>query len=33
VMHKGKKTDAVAQITKSGFVFLLNRKTGEPLFR
>ena len=24
--------DAVAQITKSGYVFLLNRDTGEPLF-
>ena len=23
---------AVAQITKSGYVFLLNRDTGEPLF-
>lgn len=32
VRHKGKKIDAVAQITKSGFVFLLNRDTGEPLF-
>ena len=32
VTHKGKKIDAVAQITKSGFVFLLDRETGEPLF-
>lgn len=32
VTHNGKKTDAVAQITKSGFVFLLDRETGEPLF-
>jgi quinoprotein glucose dehydrogenase len=32
VMHQGKETDAVAQITKSGFVFLLDRETGEPLF-
>ena len=32
VTHNGKKIDAVAQITKSGFVFLLNRDTGEPLF-
>lgn len=32
VTHKGKKVDAVAQITKSGFVFLLDRETGEPLF-
>ena len=32
VNHDGKNIDAVAQITKSGFVFLLNRETGEPLF-
>jgi len=32
VTHNGKKKDAVAQITKSGFVFLLDRETGEPLF-
>lgn len=32
VTHEGKKIDAVAQITKSGLVFLLNRETGEPLF-
>jgi quinoprotein glucose dehydrogenase len=32
VMHDGKEKDAVAQITKSGFVFLLDRETGEPLF-
>ncbi|HTL08086.1 MAG TPA: c-type cytochrome, partial [Chitinophagaceae bacterium] len=32
VMHNGKKVDAVAQITKQGFVFLFNRVTGEPLF-
>lgn len=32
VVHDGKKRDAVAQITKSGFVFLLDRDTGEPLF-
>jgi quinoprotein glucose dehydrogenase len=32
VNHNGKKIDAVAQITKSGFVFLLNRETGESLF-
>lgn len=32
VTHKGKKIDAVAQITKSGFVFLFDRVTGEPLF-
>jgi quinoprotein glucose dehydrogenase len=32
VTHNGKKIDAVAQITKSGFVFILDRETGEPLF-
>ncbi len=32
VNHNGKQIDAVAQITKSGFVFLLNRETGQPLF-
>lgn len=32
VDHYGKKTDAVAQVTKSGYVYLLNRDTGEPLF-
>jgi len=28
----GRKVDAVAQVTKSGFVFLLDRETGEPLY-
>ena len=32
VTHQGKKIDAVAQITKSGFVFLFDRESGEPLF-
>ena len=32
VKHNNKMVDAVAQITKSGYVFLLNRDTGEPLF-
>jgi quinoprotein glucose dehydrogenase len=32
VNHGGKEIDAVAQITKHGYVFLLNRETGEPLF-
>jgi quinoprotein glucose dehydrogenase len=32
VTHKGKQIDAVAQTTKTGFVFLLNRETGKPLF-
>ncbi len=30
--HKGKKVDAVAQITKHGYVFVFDRVTGEPLF-
>jgi quinoprotein glucose dehydrogenase len=32
VTHRGKKIDAVAQVTKSGHVFTFNRETGEPLF-
>jgi quinoprotein glucose dehydrogenase len=28
----GKKIDAVAQVTKAGYVFVFNRETGEPLF-
>ena len=32
VTHDGKKIDAVAQITKSGFVFIFERATGKPLF-
>lgn len=32
VNHGGKMIDAVAQITKTGLVFLLDRETGEPLF-
>ncbi|MBX2843346.1 MAG: PQQ-binding-like beta-propeller repeat protein [Flammeovirgaceae bacterium] len=32
VNHNGKSIDAVAQITKSGYVFLFDRETGEPLF-
>ena len=30
--HGGRKVDAVAQVTKSGHVFVFNRETGEPLF-
>lgn len=33
VTHKGKQIDAVAQTTKTGFVFLLDRETGKPLFQ
>lgn len=32
VNHGGKKVDAVAQTTKTGFVFLFNRDNGDPLF-
>lgn len=32
VRHKGKRVDAVAQVTKSGHVFVFNRENGEPLF-
>ena len=32
VTREGRRVDAVAQITKSGFVFLFDRETGAPLF-
>ena len=32
VTRNGKKVEAVAQITKTGFVFVLDRRTGKPLF-
>lgn len=32
VEHNGQLVDAIAQITKSGHVFVLNRETGESLF-
>jgi quinoprotein glucose dehydrogenase len=32
VTRKGKKIPAVAQITKQGYVYVFNRKTGKPLF-
>jgi len=32
VKKDGKMIDAVAQVTKTGFVFVFNRDTGEPLF-
>jgi quinoprotein glucose dehydrogenase len=32
VNHGGRPVDAVAQTTKSGYVFLFDRTTGEPLF-
>lgn len=32
VVHDGKRVDAVAQTSKLGFIYLLNRDTGEALF-
>ncbi len=32
VTHNGRKIDAVAQATKDGYVFVLDRETGKPLF-
>ena len=32
VVHDGKTIDAVAQVTKTGFVYLLDRETGRSLF-
>ena len=32
VTHAGKRVDAVAQVTKTGYVFLFDRETGKPLF-
>ncbi len=32
VTRDGKKIDAVAQVTKTGYVFLFDRETGKPLF-
>jgi len=32
VNHGGKNIDALAQVTKTGFVFLFDRATGKPLF-
>jgi quinoprotein glucose dehydrogenase len=32
VKHDGKRVDAIAQTTKSGYVFLFDRSTGAPLF-
>src|SRR5690606_22976545 len=30
--RNGQKIDAVAQVTKQGFVFVFDRETGEPIF-
>jgi len=32
VTRAGSKIDAIAQITKTGYVYVFNRRTGEPLF-
>ena len=32
VTHDGRRVDAIAQITKTGFVYLFDRATGAPLF-
>lgn len=32
VTHEGKKIPAVAQVTKTGYVFVFDRETGKPLF-
>ena len=33
VAHNGRRIDAVAQVTKMGHLFLLDRETGKPLFQ
>jgi quinoprotein glucose dehydrogenase len=32
IKHNGKDVDAVAQITKHGYIFMFDRTTGEPIF-
>jgi len=32
IMKEGKEVDVIAQITKNGFLFVLDRETGEPLY-
>ena len=32
VTHEGREIDAVAQVTKTGFVYVFDRETGRPLF-
>jgi quinoprotein glucose dehydrogenase len=32
VIRSGKKVDAAAQVTKTGYIFLFDRETGKPLF-
>ena len=32
IQHEGKTVEAVAQLTKQGFIFLLDRETGKPIY-
>lgn len=32
INHNGKKIDAVAQVAKTGYVYVFNRQTGKPIF-
>lgn len=32
VTHEGKRTKAIAQVSKQGFIYVFNRETGEPLW-
>ena len=32
IIHNGKKTDAVAQVGKTGYVYVFDRETGQPVF-
>lgn len=32
IMHNGKKKDALAQVSKTGYVYVFDRETGKPLF-
>jgi quinoprotein glucose dehydrogenase len=32
ITQKGKKIDVVAQVTKQGYVYVFERKTGKPIF-
>ncbi len=32
ITHNGRKTDVVAQVSKTGWVYLLDRQTGKPLY-
>ncbi|MBI1759951.1 MAG: hypothetical protein HYR56_00805 [Acidobacteria bacterium] len=32
LIHNGRKVDAVAQLTKSGHIFVFERETGKPVF-